>query len=71
MNSTKTTTFRFDERTMNLIDEIRKHTGASSNTEALRIALSITGRLTKETHENHSKITIRDEDGNEKELVIP
>ena len=66
----KTTTFRFDEKTMELIEQIRKRTGAASNSEALRMALRVYGTLSEATHDGE-KIFLQKDDETKREVLLP
>ncbi|GJM09054.1 MAG: hypothetical protein DHS20C11_13300 [Lysobacteraceae bacterium] len=65
--SKHTTTYRFDENTMKAIDMIRKNTGATTNTEVLRMALKLLAILSEASNSGKE---IYLEKGDERERVI-
>lgn len=66
----KATSFKFDEKTTQLIDELKEHSHASSRTEVLRKALYLL-KLATEAQQEHKKLIIRGNDNEpEKEIVM-
>lgn len=66
----KATSFKFDEKTTVLLDELKKRSHASSRTEVLRKALYLLD-LASKAQEQHKKLVIKGEDGEpEKEILM-
>ena len=66
----KTTSFRFDEKTTQLIDDLKERSHASSRTEVLRKALYLLD-LAAKAQEDKKRLVIKgDEDETEKEILM-
>jgi hypothetical protein len=64
------TSFKFDEKTTQLIDRLKESSHASSRTEVIRKALYLLELATK-ANNSHEKLIIKSEDGKtEKEIVM-
>lgn len=66
----KATSFKFDEKTTALIDDLKASSHASSRTEVIRKALFLLDLATKAQQEQ-KKLVIRGDDGEpEKEILM-
>ena len=66
----KATSFKFDEKTTQLIDELKENSHASSRTEVLRTALYLLDLATKAQKE-HKRLIIKSDNGEpEKEILM-
>lgn len=66
----KATSFKFDEKTTSLIDELKDSSHASSRTEVLRKALYLL-KLATEAQKKNGRLIIKDgESGLDREIVM-
>ena len=66
----KATSFKFDEKTTQLIDKLKESSHASSRTEVLRKALYLLDLATK-AKEDHKRLVIKGDAGEpEKEILM-
>ena len=65
----KATSFKFDEKTTQLIDDIKNRSHSASRTEVMRKALYLLDLASRQQSEN-GHLIIRDKDGNEKEILM-
>ena len=67
--STKATNFKFDEKTTDLIENIRQNSDATSKSEVIRTALKLLNIANKAKNDK-KKLIIKDESGKETEIII-
>lgn len=66
----KATSFKFDEKTTQLIDSLKESSHASSRTEVLRKALYLLDLATK-AQQQHKRLVIKGDDSEpEKEILM-
>lgn len=66
----KATSFKFDEKTTQLIDELKESSHASSRTEVLRKALYLL-KLASQAQQEHKRLVIKGAEGEpEKEILM-
>lgn len=69
-------TFKFDEKLTEVIEELKKNSGATSKSEVIRRAIALM-KVAQDAHERGEKIVIRSGGDNaegktsEREIVIP
>lgn len=68
--TTKATNFKFDEKTINLIEDIRQDSDASTKSEVIRTALKLLNVANKAKNENKRLIIKDDENDKETEIII-
>lgn len=69
----RTTTFKFDEKTMQVLEELRALTGSSTNSETVRAALRAYKEFVDAKYKRNERIILRPEDEGkpEKEVILP
>lgn len=65
----KATSFKFDSKTTALLDELKQENHAASRTEVIRKALRLL-EVASDAKKNKGHLIIKDEDGNEKEILL-
>ena len=63
------TTFKFDSRTNNVLEELREHYGASSKAEVLRKAIALLD-IAAEAEDNNQQVVVVSPDGSDRRQVI-
>lgn len=66
----KATSFKFDEKTTQLIDKLKESSHASSRTEVLRKALYLLDLASKAQQDNKRLVIKGDENEPEKEILM-
>jgi len=65
----KASTFKFDEKTTDLLDKLKKTTDASSRSEVIRKALRLLN-VAYEANNDDKQIVIKDSDGKEQQILL-
>lgn len=65
----KATSFKFDEKTTDLIDELKEKSHASSRTEVIRKALFLL-KVASQAQENDTELVIKGKDNSEKVILL-
>ncbi|EHU9446955.1 ribbon-helix-helix protein, CopG family [Vibrio anguillarum] len=65
----KATSFKFDEKTTELLDHLKDDTHASSRSEVIRKALKLL-KVASDADHDKKEIVIKDRDGNEQRIIL-
>ena len=69
--SSSLTTFKFDQRLTDTIEELKQSSHATSKSEIVRRAIALL-KLVQDAKENGERLVlVADEDGREREIVLP
>lgn len=69
MNTKKLKSYRLDDKTIGVIENIRETIHAESNSEVLRRAITLM-HIAATAAEHEEKLILRDKEGGEKEILI-
>lgn len=65
----KATSFKFDSKTTQLLDQLKVDSHAASRTEVIRKALYL-WKIVSDVQQKNGHLLVRDGNGNEKEILL-
>lgn len=64
------TSFKFDKKTSQILNDLKDRTGAASKAEVLRKAIALLDAVSEENLVNKKKLILEAADGEKQELII-